>query len=553
MLNLQMPDGKTIQCPEGVTTLQLAATYAADAKFPIVAGIFNGEEVDIQKPLFGDGKVEFIAVNTEEGMRAFERSLLFLFIVATKKVCPQLKVETRNSLGSAVYICLHNGNPSAADLQKITKEMQKMIAAKEPFKYVKVSREEAVKYVSKDDMKDDRMGLLEMLSERTNFVVNILEDTYSYFFGPVLPSTELLGPFELIKYEDGVVINRPTVDSYPKVPKWSRTHRINDIYQEAEQWSAMIDCNTVAKLNKIVVDGQATKIIRIAEALQAKKIAAIADKVNNSHKDIKLILIAGPSSSGKTSFAQRLSDQLAVVGIKPLPISMDNYYLNRVDTPRKADGSYDFEALDAIDIPLFNDHLSRLLRGEKVKMPKYDFRSGTREYRGEEMAMDSKSVLVVEGIHGLNEKLTGSIPAANKLKIFVSALTPMSLDDYNRIHTTDMRLLRRMVRDSQFRSHDAAMTIELWPSVREGEEKYIFPFQEDANLFFNTSLIYELGVLRKYAEPLLEKIPTTEKAYTVARRLLGFLRLVQPISDETIPNNSILREFLGGSVFKDAL
>ncbi len=316
----------------------------------------------------------------------------------------------------------------------------------------------------------------------------------------------------------------------------------------------MIHCNTVGKLNKIIDLGYADKIIQVAEALHEKKLAGIADMIASRRGELKLILIAGPSSSGKTSTAQRLSIQLAVNGIRPMAISMDDYYHNRVDTPRKADGSYDFECLEAIDLELFNDHLQKLFAGGRVKLPKYNFRTGMREYRGNELQLTDESVLIVEGIHGLNEKLTASIPAAKKLKIYVSALTPMSFDEFNRINTTDVRLLRRMVRDSQFRSHDAEGTLKLWQDVRDGEEKYIFPFQSSADVIFNTTLIYELAVLKKYAQPLLERVPVTSgKAYTTARRLLNVLRYVKQIDEPAIPNNSILREFVGGRIFKDAL
>ena len=315
----------------------------------------------------------------------------------------------------------------------------------------------------------------------------------------------------------------------------------------------MVHCNTVGKLNKIIDLGYAEKIIQVAEALHEKKLANIAD-ILASHHELKLVLIAGPSSSGKTSTAQRLSIQMAVNGLRPIAISMDDYYKNRVDSPRKADGSYDFECLEAIDLELFNDHLQRLLAGEKVKMPKYNFRTGCREYRGNELQLQENSVLVIEGIHGLNEKLTPSVPAEHKIKIYVSALTPMSFDEYNRIRTTDMRLLRRMVRDSQFRSHDAETTLRTWADVRDGEEKYIFPYQSSADIIFNTTLIYEFAVLKKYAEPLLRAVPQSAgMAYTTARRLLNILSYVKPLEDEVIPNNSILREFIGGSVFKDAL
>ena len=287
--------------------------------------------------------------------------------------------------------------------------------------------------------------------------------------------------------------------------------------------------------------------------MHEKKIAGIADKIAASNKDVRLVLIAGPSSSGKTTFAQRLSIQMVVNGLRPVPVSMDDYFKDRHDTPRKPDGTFDFESVDAVDLELFNDHLRRLLAGECVKMPKYNFRSGMREYRGREIQLGENDVLVVEGIHALNERISEAVPANNKMKIYISALTPMQLDSYNRIHTTDMRLLRRIVRDSQFRSHDALMTLKLWDDVRRGEEQYVFPFQDSADIMFNTSLVYEFAVHKKYAEPLLKLIQPDEAVYTRAQLLLELLSHVRGMDDAAIPTNSILREFIGGSIFKEAL
>ena len=374
-----------------------------------------------------------------------------------------------------------------------------------------------------------------------------------YFFGPMLPDCGYLKLFELINYENGIVINYPETGEMDELDVFIDSPKLNKMFHEMEEWSTMIRCNTVAKLNRIIKEGNARGIIQVAEALHEKKIAAIADEITQNGKDVHLVLIAGPSSSGKTTFAQRLSIQLIVNGLRPVPISMDDYYQERRKTPRKPDGSYDFECVEAIDLELFNDHLKRLLAGETVKIPKYNFRTGLREYRGRELTLNEKSVLIVEGIHGLNERISAVVPAENKLKVYISALTPMSLDDYNRIQTTDMRLLRRMVRDSQFRSHDALMTLKLWEDVRRGEEKYIFPFQEEADIIFNTTLVYEFAVLKKYAEPLLRSVPVTEDVYTNAQRLLDLLSHVTPLDKELIPNNSILREFVGGSAFKEAL
>lgn len=553
MLRLHLPNGQYIEVEEGSTLLPLAKAYADIFASPVVEGVFNGEAVDLQRPLTADGKVSFIELDTEEGMRVYVRTLLFMLLAAAKKLRPDVNLEVRNTLGSALY-CIDNSEKklTASDIKAIEKYMQSLVECKAAIKLMRMPKSEAMAKACAV-CSEDSLALLKQVPDDAVLTLNELDGFKGYLFGALCPDAGYVPNFELLPYADGVVINYPDTGDWKVLPSFEDKPCLNAAYQEAEEWSAMIHCNTVGKLNKIIDLGYADKIIQVAEALHEKKLAGIADRLA-SHKELKLVLIAGPSSSGKTSTAQRLSIQMAVNGLRPIPISMDDYYKNRVDSPRKADGSYDFECLEAIDLDLFNDHLKRLLAGERVKMPKYNFRTGYREYRGNELQMQENSVLVVEGIHGLNEKLTASIPAQNKIKIYVSALTPMSFDEYNRIHTTDMRLLRRIVRDSQFRSHDAEQTLKGWGNVREGEEKYIFPFQTSADIIFNTTLIYELAVLKKYAQPLLEAVPQAAgMAYTTARRLLNILNYVKPIEVDAIPNNSILREFIGGSVFKDAL
>ena len=552
MLKLILSQGE-YTLKEGANLLALAQEQQKNYASPIVEAIYNGETVDLQRPLTADGTVEFVEVNTPEGMRVYVRTLLFLFLVATKKLYPEVQLEVRNTLGSALY-CIDNSAKklTAENIKAIEAYMRKLVERREPIGLLRVPKADAMD-MAYAGCSEDTLALLKEVPADTVLTINTLEGVPGYLFGSLCPDAGYVPYFELLPYADGVVINYPDDGKWNVLPPFADKPKLNAAYQEAEEWSAMIHCNTIGKLNKIIELGYAEKIIQIAEALHEKKLAGIADRLAK-HKELKLVLIAGPSSSGKTSTAQRLSIQMAVNGLRPLPISMDDYYKNRVDSPRKADGSYDFECLEAIDLELFNDHLTRLLAGERVKMPKYNFRTGYREYRGNELQMQENSVLVVEGIHGLNEKLTAAIPAEKKMKIYVSALTPMSLDEYNRIHTTDMRLLRRIVRDSQFRAHDAEKTLATWKDVREGEEKYIFPFQTSADIIFNTTLIYELAVLKKYAEPLLRAVPVTSgRAYTTARRLLNMLSFVKPIDDTVIPNNSILREFIGGSVFKDAL
>lgn len=554
MLTWKLPNGQLRQVEEGSTLLPIARSLQSNYASPLVEGIFNGEVVDLQKSIYQDGIVDFIEINTAEGMRVYTRTLLFMLLTAAKKLFPNLALEVRNTLGSALY-CIDNSSHKLTkdDIKAIESAMLQMAASKEPITLQRLSKAEAVKEAA-SFCTPDRKALLAELPEDAVVTLYWLQKNPGYFFGAMCPDCGYVPNFELLPYTDGVIINYPDTGNWTYLPPFEDKPRLNAAYQEAEEWSAMIGCNTIGKLNKIIEQGYANSIIHIAEALHEKKLAGIADMIADRKDELKLILIAGPSSSGKTSTAQRLSVQMAVNGLCPLPVSMDDYYKNRVDTPRKPDGSYDFECLEAIDLELFNEHLQKLLAGEKVKMPKYNFRTGCREYRGNELQMTDKSVLVVEGIHGLNEKLTASIPAEKKMKLYVSALTPMSFDEHNRIHTTDARLLRRVVRDSQFRSHDAEATLNIWSDVREGEEKYIFPFQTSADVIFNTTLIYELAVLKKYAVPLLQAVSSSsKKAYLTAQRLLNMLYYVKEIDDTAIPNNSILREFVGGSVFKDVL
>ena len=551
-IKLTLPNNIIREYPAGTTLLEVSRDFAANYQSPIVEGIFNGIGTDLQKPVFENGTVDFITLDMEEGMRVYVRSLLFLFLVAIKELRPEVKIEARNSLGSALFCEITNDIVlSNYDLKALEDYMKELAAKSEPIIYKHINKKEAEKILCERN-EADRLELLHAIDDDLLLTCYTLKGHMEYFFGPMLPDCGYLKLFELINYENGIVINYPEtgqneLDVFVDSPK------LNKMFHEMEEWSTMLQCNTVAKLNRIIKEDHAGVIIQVAEALHEKKIAAIADEITDKGKDVHLVLIAGPSSSGKTTFAQRLSIQLVVNGLRPVPISMDDYYKERLNTPRKADGSYDFESVEAIDLELFNDHLKRLLAGETVKIPKYNFRTGLREYRGRELTLSDNSVLIVEGIHGLNERISAVVPARNKLKVYISALTPMSLDDYNRIQTTDMRLLRRLVRDSQFRSHDALMTLKLWDDVRRGEEKYIFPFQEEADIIFNTTLVYEFAVLEKYAEPLLQGVPETEAVYTNAQRLLGLLSHVIPLDKELIPKNSILREFVGGSAFKEAL
>ena len=552
---ITLPDGAKKEYAEGTTLAEIGREFEKDYDSPLAAGIFNGLEYSLMFRVTEDGEVGFIPMNSVEGMRAFVRSITFVCDVAMKELFPDTELEVCNSLGSALYCTMPENPLNPGQLKQLEVKMRSIIAAKYPIVTFPVDRQEAIERAKQDPyLGGDVLAMINMAPESETLFAYELCGIREPFFEPLLTSTEHLSAFELIPFDKGFVINYPEIHDYTELPPWDTERRINHAYQEAEEWSAMIGCNTIAKLNHIIREGRADKIIRVAEGLQEKKFVAIADYITKHRDKLKFILIAGPSSSGKTSSNQRLCVQLEVNGLHPIPISMDNYYVNREDTPKNPDGTYDFERVDVIDIPLFNDHLKKLLQGETVLLPYFNFITGHREYRGQKISMKKNSIFVIEGIHALNNRISEAVPAENKLKIFVSALTPMSLDAYNRIHTTDLRMLRRMVRDSRFRSHDALETIKMWPSVRKGEEKYIFPCQEDADIFFNTSLIYEPAILRKFAVPLLQSVPKEEKAaYFTACRLLRLMRLIEPLDEDMIPNNSILKEFIGGSAFAKEL
>ena len=555
MLLITFPDGTQKNYAEGTMLAEIGREVEPGYDSPLAVGVFNGQEYSLSYRVTEDGEVAFIPMNSVEGMRAFVRTIIFVCDVAMKELFPETELEVCNSLGSALYCTMPKNPLGPGQLKQLEDKMRSIIAAKHPIVTFPVDRQEAIERARQDPyLGQDVLAMINMAPESETLFAYELCGIREPFFEPLLTSTEHLSAFELIPFDKGFVINYPEVNDYTVLPPWDTVRRINRAYQEAEEWSAMIGCNTISKLNRIIREGRADKIIRVAEGLQEKKFVAMADYITQHRDKLKFILIAGPSSSGKTSSNQRLCVQLEVNGLHPIPISMDNYYVNREDTPKNPDGTYDFERVDVIDIPLFNEHLRRLLQGETVMLPYYNFMTGHREYRGQTMRMKENSVFVIEGIQALNRKVTESVPDENKLKIFVSALTPMSLDAFNRIHTTDMRMLRRMVRDSKFRSHDALNTIKMWPSVRRGEEKYIFPCQEEADVFFNTSLIYEPAILRKFAVPLLQTVPREEKAaYFTARRLLRLLGLIEPLDEDMIPNNSILKEFIGGSAFAKEL
>lgn len=494
-----------------------------------------------------DCSFDVIDYTTADGSRIYVRGLTFIMIKAFEDVFPEIKITVNYSLGHSVYCEADNGIKITNEmLSKVEKRMREIVNEDIRFEKKILSIEEAKALYEKNG-REDKVGLIGNRM-KSHVSVYACGDTINYFYGVMPLSTGYIKYFDILTYENGFIIVYPRRSNPTKVPKIIETRKLYTTFDDYDKLHRILNVSNVSELNNWIKSGKIADLIRISEALHEKKIANIADMIAADRKK-KIILIAGPSSSGKTTFAQRLGIQLKVNGIEATTLSMDNYFVNRVDNPKDEDGNYDFECLEAIDVKLFNEQLRALLNGEEVSLPTFDFATGSRQYLGNNAKLKDNQVLVIEGIHGLNEKLTESIPRENKFKIYISALTALNIDDYNRISTTDSRLLRRMLRDSKYRSHSAIGTLKMWPSVRRGEEKYIFPFQEDADVMFNSSLVYEIAVLKTYVEPLLASVDRNEPEFSEAKRLYEFLGYFLPIEKDDIPINSIIREFIGGGCF----
>ncbi|EAX47168.1 phosphoribulokinase/uridine kinase [Thermosinus carboxydivorans Nor1] len=547
-IEVRFINGDKRRYPKETTLLAISRERAAFYTSPIVAAKVNNDIKDLQTEINDDCLVDFIDLRSEEGIRVYQRSLVFVMVAAARDLFPDGEVTVEHSLSKGLYCELNIGRAvTPEDIERLEVRMRQIVAEDRPIVRKSYQLQEAIRLFEAAGQTEKVKLLGQLKRERVS--IYYCGDVYDYFYGTMAPSTGCLQVFGLLFHPPGFLLRFPEKDHPDKLPEFVPQPKLAAIFQEAEQWGKILRCGYVATLNDCIRNGQIADIIRIAEALHEKKIAQIADFVSEHRGKVRVILVAGPSSSGKTTFAHRLNIQLRVNGVWPVPISLDDYFVDRAHTPRDEKGDYDFEAIEAIDLELFNEHLTRLLSGDEVKIPSYNFVTGQREYRGRKIRIDKDQPLIIEGIHGLNERLTSAVPREQKVKIYISALTQLSIDNHNRIPTTDTRLIRRIVRDSQFRAHDALNTLKLWSSVRRGEERNIFPFQEEADVMFNSALIYELAVLKKYAEPLLEQIGPEHEVYSEARRLLNFLAYFAPVDDDEVPLNSILREFIGKSCF----
>ncbi len=542
-------NGKTYTFDQPVKFSEIAETvYGKDNEFMLAS--CNGRLSELWKTA-PEGEIKFYDISNKDGRMTYERGLIFLFIKAVNDVCPNegVKVSCEYSVMNGLYfdisgdVCLDD-----AFVKKVRDRMDAIVKDNIMYEKKSLSTNAAVDSFLENDLTDKEQLFRYRRSSKTN--IYDLGGYKDYFYGYMPPRTGLIKSYDLILYKEGVVLAMPekahglTVER----PVWKPSEKLFNTMAVSNNWGRMMGINNVGDLNEKIAEGKSSDLILVAEALQERRIGAIAEEIAK-RQTVKFVMIAGPSSSGKTTFSHRLSVELMVNGLKPHPIACDDYFKNREDTPRDENGEYDFECLEALDIEKFNEDMGDLLEGKEVKMPTYNFKTGKREYRGNTLKLGENDILVLEGIHGLNNKFTYSLDDEYKFKIYISALTQLNVDDHNRIHTTDGRLLRRMVRDARTRGNSAEDTLSRWPSVRRGEEKYIFPFQESADVMFNSALIYELSILKPYAEPLLFGISKDSPNYAEANRLLKFLGYFLTIPAEDVSKNSLVREFIGGGCF----
>lgn len=518
------------------------------SEFPIIGAKVNNVYRRLDFVLSEDGgKVSLVDINSKGGMKIYRRTLIFIMAKAFEKLYPAVKIRVDYQLSNSMFCTIDNMEVTEEILFNVQNEMKKIVEQNLRITCKSLTRKEAEELYLKKDSSKGRLQL--DIEENDTINMYYCEDYYNYIYEDIAINTGITKTFELIKYDNGFLLRYPSSNNSSVLPEYKETKKLLWALNEYNDIHRILDISTVYKLNNVIKNGNIKNLIMLEEALHEKKIAGIADKIAEN-QDIKMVLIAGPSSSGKTTFAQRLGLQLRINGLKPVTISVDNYFVERAQTPRDENGEYDFENIEAIDLELFNRDLTALLNGETIECPEFDFTVGTKRYKGKTMSLAKDEILVIEGIHCLNDKLTSQISKESKYKIYISALTVLNMDRLNRISTTDTRLVRRIVRDYQFRNYSAIHTLETWPKVNRGEEKNIFPFQEEADSIFNTSLIYELSALKNVALPLLEEIPDDRREHAEAVRLINILKYFESIPSEYIPANSLLKEFLGGGYFE---
>lgn len=545
-------NNSTREFPEGSSLLDIYNGFNLAMPYGPVSAKVNNKVESLDFRVYYNKDIEFLDITSSSGMRTYVRSLFFILVKAVEELYPQVSISLEHPISKGYFCKLHiDRTIGLDDVQRIKQKMQEIIAADIPYTRTECHTEKVVRLFEERGM-PDKARLLDTYGQLYSYYYQ-LGDTVDCYYSSLVPSTGYIHLFDIVKYYDGLLLRIPNRENPTKLEEVVKQEKMLEVFQEYHRWNQILGISTVGDLNVACNEGHATDLINVSEALQEKKIAQIADEITHRNQDgkrVKLVLISGPSSSGKTTFSKRLSIQLMTNGLKPYPISLDDYFVNRNDTPLDENGKHDFESLYAVDLPFFEEQLTTLLNGGEVELPRYNFTTGKREMSGKKLRIDEHMILIIEGIHALNPALTPHIPNENKYKVYVSALTTILLDNHNYIPTTDNRLLRRIIRDYKYRNYSAEETIARWPSVRAGEEKWIFPYQENADAMFNSALLFELAVLKDYVEPVLRKVPNRCPEYSEAHRLLRFLNYFVSVQDKELPPTSLLREFLGGSSFQ---
>lgn len=552
MLQIYCKNNKeTREFPEGTSLIDIYRELCLNMPYGPVSAKVNNKVENLNFRVYYNKDVEFLDITSASGMRTYVRSLCFILVKAVDDLYPCGTISLEHPVSKGYFCKLHiDRTIGLDDVSRIKKRMQEIINEDLPITRYEQRTEDVIKIFQERGM-TDKVKLLSTSGKLYSFYYR-LGDTLDCYYSSLVPSTGYIKKFDIVKYYDGLLLQIPNKNNPEKIEELIKQEKMLEVFQEHHRWNEILGISTVGDFNIACNEGHAIDLINVSEALQERKIVKIADEIaarQVGDNRVKIILISGPSSSGKTTFSKRLSIQLMTNGLKPYPISLDDYFVNRDNTPLDENGNHDFESLYAVDLPFFKKQLDTLLEGGEVELPKFNFSSGMRESSGIKFRLEDNMILILEGIHALNPELTPNIPAENKYKIYVSALTTILLDKHNYIPTTDNRLLRRIIRDSKYRGSSAESTIARWPSVRAGEEKWIFPYQENADAMFNSALLFELAVIKDHIEPILRKVPNNCPEYSEAHRLLHFLSYFVSIQDTELPPTSLLREFLGGSSF----
>jgi uridine kinase len=542
-------NNKAICVSRGITLAEAAEQLEVSLPYPILGAMVNNRLRELSYEIFQPKAIKFIDITNTDGMRMYIRSLSFVLYAAIEEMWPGAKLRIEHSVSKGFYCEIENLKSELTVQMSVdlAEKMRDIVARDIPFNHSKEETEDVIRLFEAKGLYDKS----DLIRHRGQYYTSFykLAEHVGIFYGFLVPSTGYLKVFDINKYYNGLLLRVPRASEPNDVEELVLQNKLFEIFREFNQWNKILDVTKISDLNKASGNGKGETLVKVTEALHEKKIAQIADRITARKDKIKVVLISGPSSSGKTTFGKRLAIQLLVAGSKPLNLSLDNYFVDREHTPLDENGEFDFETLEAIDVKLFNQHLVDLLNGKEVEIPKFSFETGERFFDGETMKMTNENILIIEGIHGLNPGLTPSVNEDAKFKVYVSALTSINIDDHTRIPTTDNRLIRRIVRDYKYRKYSAQDTISRWASVRRGEEKHIFPYQEEADVMFNTALLYEFAVLKPFAEPILLEVQPNQPEYSEACRLLRFFSYFKPMQPREIPPTSILREFLGGSSF----